>query len=774
MIRLKDILLPAVAILIAALAVAGTSCSTTSKLGENDVLYTGVKSLNYNKMVDTVSIESSVKDQIFQVINVKPNNPLYSPYYRTPLPIGLWVYNHMDPKAKGFKGWFYRTFSSRPVLISRVKPEARVEMIDEVLHNNGYFNSAASYSLNYDKKNPKKAKITYDVNYSTPYTLGTVAYPHDTSPVTHIVDSMARRSTYLKTGSRYCADSLNAVRIDITNRLRNSGYYYFRPEYIEYIADSVTNPRHVNLQMIMSASIPNNALQRYLIHDVQVTVFGDRDFYEATPDTVQLRNCRLIKMQPVNISDKLIESCIRGRQGRAFRVGMMDRTQLYLSRTGIFSSINMDVIPLDTILPSGDRLLDLNIVCRLDKPLELKVEVQGTSKSNSYLGPALVLGIKDKNVRGGGEQISANLTASYEWQTGRGGGYGNSNLNSYEFGAKVEYAVPRLLAPRFVDRSRRYVNWTRMSLSGDILNRPKFFKMAKVGAEFTWEWHANKHSLNQLTPFKLTYNKLLSSTAAFDSTMAVNRAIAMSFENVFIPMMQYTYTYDNTWGANTLTWTSSIMEAGNLFSGLWALAGKKNGEKKLFGTAFSQFVKAQTQLVVNHRFVNRSNLVWRMFVGAAHAYGNSDVVPYSEQFYIGGANSLRGFAVRSVGPGSYKPEYTGADAYYDQVGTFKFETNLEYRFPLIGYFKGAAFIDAGNVWMLSHEDWREGAQIRNFFKELALDVGIGLRFDMDMLVIRADIGYALHAPYDTGHSGYFNIPRFKDAFALHLAIGYPF
>ena len=752
-----------------------TACSTTSRLADGDVLYTGVKKLNYTMTNDSVRLDSDVKDQIFQTINVKPNNPLYSPYYRTPFPIGLWVYNHMDPKAKGFKGWFYRTFSARPVLISRVKPDTRVDMIDQVLRNNGYFSSSAAYTLNYNEKNPKKASITYDVKVGNPHLLGNIRLPDDDSPIDHIIDSVAAKQAYLKPGNRYCLDSLNNVRINITNTLRNRGYYYFRPEYIEYVADSVTTPGIVNLEMVMSGNIPNNALQRYLIHNVTVTVMGDQDgaidMRGARVDTVQLRNCTLYKIQPVNISDKLIESCIRGRQGRAFRVSMMDRTQLYLSRTGIFSTVNMQVTPLDTLLPNGDRMLDLNIMCVLDKPLELRVEVQGTSKSNSYLGPGLSLTVKDKNLSGGGEQLSAKVTAAYEWQTGKQQNH-DANLNSYEFGTKFEFAIPRLLAPKFVDRSRRYLNWTRMSINADLLNRPHFFKLAQAGAEFQWEWHSNKHVLNVFTPFKLTYSKLLSTTWEFDSIRILKPAIATSFEDQFIPMMSYSRTYDNTWGPNTFTWSFTVMEAGNIFSGIWSLAGKKNGEKELFGTPFAQFVKAQTS-VVWERKLPYGSIVGRVLVGAAKAYGNSNVVPYREQFYVGGANSLRGFAVRTVGPGSYVPDYDDFESYYDQTGDLKFETNWEYRFPIIGYFHGAFFVDAGNVWSLKEEDWRPGSRIGNFMKELALDAGLGLRFDMSMLVLRADLGFALHAPYDTGHSGYFNIP-FKNSYMFHLAIGYPF
>ena len=169
----------------------------------------------------------------------------------------------------------------------------------------------------------------------------------------------------------------------------------------------------------------------------------------------------------------------------------------------------------------------------------------------------------------------------------------------------------------------------------------------------------------------------------------------------------------------------------------------------------------------------------RVFMGVVHAYGNSNNtdLPYREQFYVGGSNSIRAFAVRSIGPGSYHPVNLDRSTYYQRTGTFRFEANAEYRFPILGYFKGAIFLDAGNVWLLENDDSRPGGQLKmkNFFDELALGTGLGLRFDMSMLVVRADMGIAIHAPYKTTRSGYYNIPRFfKDGIAFHLAIGYPF
>ncbi len=354
-----------------------------------------------------------------------------------------------------------------------------------------------------------------------------------------------------------------------------------------------------------------------------------------------------------------------------------------------------------------------------------------------------------------------------------------SVFNSYEFGVNATLAFPRLLAPKFVKRSNRDINWTTLNLGGQHPQSTAFFKLAEFNAGITYEWRGGRHSVNSFTPFKLTYNKLITTTHEFDSIMAQNSAVALSFQSQFIPQLSYTYTYDRFFEReriNGITFTATFTEAGNVFDGIWRACGVK-GEKKLFGTPFSQFVKGQAQLVYNRRLVKGSDqwFVSRILIGAAHAYGNSQEVPYSEQFYIGGANSIRAFTVRSIGPGSYRAPVSMRDGYFDQTGTFKLELNTEYRFPIISVLHGAVFVDAGNIWLLKNDPMRPGGALngKTFFKDIALGTGIGLRVDIGMMVIRGDLGYGLHVPYDNGSSHYFNIP-FKDAFAFHLAIGYPF
>ncbi|HUN20999.1 MAG TPA: BamA/TamA family outer membrane protein, partial [Muribaculaceae bacterium] len=656
---------------------------------------------------------------------------------------------------------------AEPVLVSDVRPEVRVKMMDEILDNNGYFMGGASYEL-VKGKNKKKAKILYRVTTGPEYMLDSIILPTDSCHLTHVIDSVARRIKYLKPGVRYSSDSLSTVRTRIANSLRNRGYYFFRPEYIEYLADSTINPRHIALKMKLASNIPAFALKRY--RTGKVTTYIYRNEGGGTPDTIHTRVGDVVQMKPSRLRTKVIPENVAFRPGKYFSVRDMDRTQTYLSRLSIFNAINIEVTP-DTA--STEPLLDVDIACTFDRPLEASIEVNASSKSNSYLGPGVILGVTNRNVFGGGEQLSVNLTGAYEWQTGRNR---SSVFNSYEVGLNASLAFPRLLAPKFIPRLRRAANWTRVSLGADLLNRPHYFKMAQFNASFGYDWRSKRYIANNLTVFKLTYTNLMHTTHAFDSIMDANPAIAQSFKSQFIPQMSYSMVYDRAMNRNnTINIQATVTEAGNVFWALWEACGKK-GEKELFGNPFSQFIKGTAQVVYGRRLGGSHWLMSRVMVGAAHAYGNSSQVPYSEQFYCGGANSVRAFTVRSLGPGSYHTPGKSANDYFDQTGTFKFEANIEYRFPILGPLHGAVFMDAGNVWLLKDDPQRPGGTLKasSFLRELALGTGAGLRFDIGMLVVRADLGIGIHAPYDTGRSGYYNMTSFKNSLAFHLAIGYPF
>lgn len=764
MITIRQILLAAAAA--AVMALAGASCSTTKRLGPDDILYTGVKKIDISTPSKEQKEAPGLADAVKSAVNVAPNNALYSPYLRWPFPLGLWVYNNWSNPPKGLKHWLYEKLVAEPVLISDVRPEVRVKMIDEILDNNGYFRGNASYEL-IQGKNPKKARILYTVKTGPEYLIDSIRLLPDTCHLNHLIDSVASRSTYLVAGSRYCTDSLADERVRIANAVRNRGYYFFKPEYIEYLADSTITPGSIAMHMTLASNVHPSLLARYTTGSVTTRVHRNQG--GGTPDTIMTRRGMLIQMKPSRLRDGLIPECITFRNGRIFSVRDMNRTQTYLSRLGIFNGIEINVMP-DSL---QKQVLNVEIDCTFDAPLEASIEVNATSKSNSYLGPGVDLRLTNHNVFGGGEQLSVDLTGSYEWQTGRGR---NSVFNSYEVGLNASLSFPRLLAPRFIPRSRRQLNWTRISLGADVLNRPHYFNMAQFNTSFTYDWRASRHVTNSLTLLKLTYINLIRTTTEFDSIMDANQAIAQSFRSQFIPQMQYNYVYDRAFdNNNSINWQFTIQEAGNIFWAIYRACGKK-GEKELFGTPFSQFVKGSTQLVYNRRLWGDNWLVSRVAIGAAHAYGNASQVPYSEQFYVGGANSIRAFTVRSIGPGSYRVPEDQVNGYFDQTGTFKFEFNVEYRFPIFGPIHGAVFLDSGNVWLLKNDPDRPGGQLRarTFFKDLALGTGAGLRLDIGMLVVRGDLGIGIHAPYETGKHGYYNMTSFKKSLAFHLAIGYPF
>lgn len=759
---------------IVATVVAGlfaASCSTTKKVPQGDTRYTGIGKFDV-KASGEEKVPDGLIENLRKTADCDPNNTFLVSFL--PIPVGLWVYNNWNDSARGLKGWLYDKLARPNVLISEVKPELRSEVMRQILDNNGYFGSTVDYNIDYGKKNNKKAAIDYTLNVSNPYPIDSIIYLPETSKMNVFIDSVARKSPYLQKGEIFCVDSLEDERIRITNSMRNRGYYYFKPEYIEFLADSLINPGNIAIKLTLAANMPNMAKLQYRTGNIYTTILRNSKKDAGTPDTMKTDRGDVIVMRPAHLRKHLIPSCITFREGKLFSVRDMDRTQTRLSRLGIFGTIQIQPVPSDTT--AANPTLDVYTLCQFDDPMEASIEVNATSKSNSYLGPGLILGLSNNNIFGGGERLSVQLNADYEWQTGRNS---SSVFNSYEFGLNASLAFPRLLAPKFIKRSNRELNWTTINLGASILNRPHFFKLAEFNAGIMYEWKATRNSVNQFTPFKLTYNKLISTTHEFDSIMNLNPAVALSFQSQFIPEMSYTYTLDKFFEReriNGINFSVTVTEAGNIFDGIWSLCGVK-GQKKLFGTPFSQFVKGQAQLVYNRRLIKGTDhwLVSRVLLGAAHAYGNSQEVPYSEQFYIGGANSIRAFTVRSIGPGSYRAPESLRDGYFDQTGTFKFELNTEYRFPIISVLHGAVFLDAGNIWLLKNDPLRPGGKLegKTFLRDIALGTGAGLRVDIGMMVLRLDIGYGLHAPYYNGTPHYFNI-KFKDAFAAHLAIGYPF
>ena len=756
-----------------------TACSTTRNLPEGETLYTGIDKLevvNEDKTLAGVTALTEVE----AALAYAPNNAILgSSSLRWPVPFGLWVYNAFEQyqDKKGVGRWIFDHLGKSPVLMSSVNGETRAKVATNLLHDYGYFNGAVSYQ-EVPQKNPKEAKVSYVINMDRPYFLDSIAY----LKYPHYADSLiqsTRSQSVLKSGENFSVIKLEEERQRLSNLLRNHGYYYYRPEFTTYRADTLQKSGYVGLQVVPRKGMPAEAKKQYYIGNTSVYLTGYNN--EPPTDTLRLRTLTLYYSgKKPGIRPNALMRNVFFRKGELFSQDRQTFTQEAIARMGVFRYSEFRYEPKDTTA-NGDTL-NVNMYATFDKPYNAELELNVTTKSTDQTGPGAVFKITRNNFQRMGANLSFEVRGSYEWQTNSNVEGNSSKLNSYELGTSLSLDFPRLILP-WKDRDllrSRYQQKTSFKLYGNLLNRARFFNMLSFGGNVTYDFRKSRTWKHSVTPFQLTFNTLMSTTERFDSITATNPSLALSLGDQFIPSMNYTFTYDNARLKRDyqLWWENSITSAGNVTSLLYAALGEGLGEKnkKLMGTPFAQFLKLTSEVRTLFKVGEKQHIAARLMGGVLWSYGNQTIAPYSEQFYIGGANSLRAFTVRSLGPGTYNPGKNTKYGYLDQTGDIKLEANVEYRFPIFGDLYGATFLDAGNVWLMRKDESRPGGEFtwKNFAKSIALNTGAGVRYDLTFLVIRLDLGIALHVPYETGKSGYYNIPKFKDGLGLHFAIGYPF
>ena len=762
-------------ILLFSMLLALASCSTTKNLPADEVLYTGIKKIEVADQDKSADGEEALAE-VEAALSYPPNNALLgSSSIRVPFPFGLWMYNAFVNKKGKIGQWIFKKLAAKPVYINTVNPDVRTKVAYNLLREYGYFNGNVSYKVDPDPKNSKKAKLSYSIDMKTPYTYDSISYVR----LRHRIDTLVQRnigSTLLKDGENFNANRLEAERQRISSLLRNNGFYYFRPEFITYQADTLLNPGHVALRISTKPGLPNAALRPWTLGNIAISLNGFNG--EPPTDSIHYKDLIIYYEGKLRVRPKVLYDRLKFSSGQVYSQSLQEKTQTALSRLGVFRYSEMQYTPKDTVRRQDTLNLQINTV--YDLPLDGELELNVTTKSNDQTGPGAIFSVTKRNVFGGGETFGVTLRGSYEWQTGKRVSGSSSAINSWEFGVTGTLTFPQVIFPSLMKGDLKYPSSTSFRIYADQLNRAKFFKMLAFGGSASYDFQPSATSHHSVTPFKLTYSLLQHKTHEFDSIIEVNRALGKSLENQFIPSMGYTYTYDDspiTTRKNHLWWQSSVTQAGLIINTAYAIAGKKFDEedKRLFGNKFAQFIKGTSEIRYNYALGGRQHLVGRLMGGIAYSYGNANTTPYNEQFYIGGANSIRAFTIRSIGPGSFHPG-NSKYGYLDQTGDIKFEANLEYRFPILGDLHGATFLDAGNVWLLRYDENRPGGQLKwgRFLKDLALGTGVGLRYDLTFIVIRVDWGIGLHVPYDTGKKGYYNIPKFKDGMGIHLAIGYPF
>ena len=780
------------------------SCSMTKNIPEDDQLFTGLTKIVYEDEPEDNPFEDhldAIKEEVEAALATTPNGSLFgSSYYHTPWSWRLWVYNTYANKDSKFARWMTKSFGRAPVLMSQVNPTLRASVARSVLQSNGYFRGNVTYET-VTSKNPKKCKIGYTIHLDSLFTLDSVAYVNFPAPLQTLIDSTLSESL-IKSGEPFSVSALDGERSRVTNLFRNNGYYYYNSNYASYLADTFNVAGKAQLRFQLAEGLTPEALSKRYIGNIAVQF--RKNMREQLTDSVKRRHLTIRfagKNPPIRPNTILRNLRLRPRQEYSYDNYLESASKI--NATGVFSSTDFLFTPR-----AGTDTLDLVLNCVFEKPYDFYLETNAIGRTSGRYGPEVKIGFTRRNLFRGGEKLDINLHGSYEWQHG-----GGENSATYQYGADASIEFPRILAPfynservrrdkngRPIRRRRPYAAPTTLAkMSFDIVQRPDYYRMHVASGEWTYRWQPTATSRHEYSPLTLKYQFKNTTTAKYDSVMEKNMYLSASMEDYLIPKMRYTYTYTSPATLrNPIRWETTIEESGGITSLIDLARGKSLNEKykTLFKAPYTQFIKLETDLTKTWSLGLFSKLVGHLNAGILYNYGNCDNAPFTELFYVGGANSIRAFLMRDIGPGRLM-YFEGASRQINYVlrnGDFKLVGNLEYRTPLFGNLEGALFIDAGNVWYLrnsylmdeseypSQEAYEEDKEIyeqmdfkaSKFLNDIAVGTGIGLRYNLGFLVIRLDWGVALHVPYDTGKSGYFNINRFKDAHTLHFAIGYPF
>ena len=756
-----------------------SSCSTTKHLPEGETLYLGLKNITIQNEDETKAGQTAL-DEVMGAISIAPNNAIVTyPNVRFPIPFGLWMYNRFERYEKGFGRWIFKHLAADPVLLSEVNPDTRAKVAGNLLRDYGFFDGHVTWKID-STKNERAVKLSYDIDMGRPYRIDTLLY-EGFAPRTDSLIHARSSERLVHTDDYFNVNTLNAERQRVVDLLRNHGYYYARTDFLTFLADTLMRPGYVMLKMVPAANLPKEALKTYHIGKTAVYLTG----YNGEPpvDSMKLRDFTVFYAgDKPGLRFDVLRKRFLYRKGELYSQTRQDYTQEALSRLGVFKFNEMQYLPR-----SGEDTLDVRVNAMFDLPYDSELELNVTTKSTKQTGPGAIFKLTKKNFLRMGASLNLELKGSYEWQTSSTVDGDKSVMNSYELGAALSLDFPRIVIPWVRNRIDpfRFPSETHFRIYAEQVNRARYFKMLSFGGSISYSFQKSRSMKHTVTPVHLAFNHLQRRTATFDSIALANPMLFHSLDDQFIPSISYTFTYDDSWRQRRwrIWWENSFTSAGNITSAIYAAFGRgfKEKEKKFLGTPFAQFLKFTSEIRPLFYINEKQQLAGRLMAGVIWAYGNKTIAPYNEQFYVGGANSIRAFTVRSLGPGRFHPADNAAYSYVDETGDIKLEANLEYRFRLFsnmfgGNLNGAVFLDAGNVWLMRKDEARPGAEFtfKHFFDNIAVGTGVGIRYDLSFLVLRLDWGIALHVPYETGRSGYYNIPRFKDGQGLHFAIGYPF
>ncbi len=729
------------------------SCSATRDIPEGQVMLNKVRVVADGKYRDVNAA------QLKKYVRQKGNSRWFS---ALKIPLGVYSLAGSDT-AK----WINRTLHSigeAPVIFDSLQARQSCENLQLSLQNQGYLDAQVEL---YTDLRGRKLNAIYVLHPGKPYYVRRLSYDIQDSAVARLLEHNGSR---LREGMQFDVDALNGERSRLTALLRNRGYYRFHKEYITFRADSLRADRQVDLTLVL-APYRNSEGQvaphtRYSIRSIGYASGA------ADDSLIHLRQSVLRENMFLEPGEIYSDDALQNTYNHFGRLGAVRYTSIS------FEADSASAEPPNP-LTQGTLPLDALVSLQTNKPSTISFQPEGTNTAGD-LGAAASLTYQNRNLLRGAESFSVKLRGAYEAIRGLEG-YRNQDFIEYSLETRLSF--PRFIMPFLSwDTRRRTIATSELSLLYDTQNRPEFHRrVLSAGWHYNWkpQNHHDQYTLD-LIDLNYVFMPWISDTFRreyLENSSNYNAILRYNYEDLFIMKIGFGYTYNN----GRVAVKTNLETAGNLLHLGSRIAGAQqyaDGQYRVFNIAYAQYVKGDVDFTQNLLYGYRDQLVFHVGLGLAYPYGNSRVLPFEKRYFSGGANSVRGWSVRSLGPGRYKGR-DGNINFITQTGDMKLDLNLEYRTHLFWKFGGALFIDAGNVWTLRAYDEQPGGQfqLKNLLSDLAVSYGMGLRLNFDYFVIRFDLGMkAVNPAYETEDEEHYAIvhPRLSRDLAFHFAVGLPF
>lgn len=750
--------------------IAFSSCSVKRYLPDGERLYRGA-TINVNKHPETSTSKRQLKRELRVAATPRPNKFLFGQPWKV-----WWWYVIGEPrKEKGLKAFLRNRLGEPPVLSSRVNPEAVTENMEALMENLGYFHTTAegdTVNKNYF------TRAIYDVNVQPQYHFSEITWVTDSSAIMQLLEQEQKRGL-LKVGDPYRLSNITAERDRLDLFLKTRGYYFFNPDYLMAYADSTVGDRKVKLFLNLKKSRPEEAVHPYSIS--KITVFPNytlaSDALDTTHRVTEIYDSLHIRDTTKKFRSKLFAHTITYRPGMLYSSRDQNSTLNRFINLGAFKFVKNKFEPeADTV---GGRKMEVFYYLTPEKKKSIQAAIDAFSKENNYLGTQVSVNWRNRNAMRGAEQLNIRSYGGIETS------FADSlkRNNNFRLGAEATLRIPRYAIPFLNIRENNfYPPNTTILLGYELMRKQLFYSKHLFRAQYEFTWKRNFRNQYTFAPISLSYLNASHVTDTFVKQALVTPSLFLNVYDEAILGTFFSYTYNDTRPNLRNRWylNGSVDLSGNI-AGL--ITGAKSfREKKIFGTPFAQYVKTDLNIHFTRAFKSGWSLANRIQIGVGMPYNNSALLPFAKQYIIGGSSSLRGFTVRSIGPGTYKPTFEDQRFFQIIGGDYKILGNTELRIPFNKSMSGALFLDAGNIWTKDTLLFgTQGQFSKDWFKELAVNTGFGLRFDFTVLLLRVDLGIPLRKPYLPENDrwvideiNFLDREWRRENLVLNIALGYPF